>query len=518
MSENPSQAEVEELRRTIVSLDEKNSRLSKALTQVRGELVKMQSQLLEVNRPPQQLAIFIQADQVSRQIEAYVQGRHMRLAAAPGVDLGSLSFGQYVRIDDKMVAVAPDVFPRSGPLVSVLELLGDDRALVSGEGGAERVVELAGPLRHGNLRPGDSLVMDVRSGIAFERVIRSDVEQLLTPEIPDTSYSDIGGLDRQIQQVRDAVELPLRHPEMYRAYGLRPPKGILLYGPPGSGKTLIAKAVAHSLSMESHGARTYFLSIKGPELLNKFVGETERHIRSIFSRARSLAAGNTPVVIFFDEMEALFRTRGTGVSSDVETMIVPQLLAEMDGVESLDNVIIIGASNRADMIDPAVLRPGRLDVRIRVERPDDQGARDIFSKYLTVDVPLDPQLVETAGGPDKAVRDMIEMATQQLYREDAHTALFEATLASGVTRTIYLRDIISGAMIAGIVERAKKHAIKSTLEGVGHALTMEHLRAGVDEEVRESIELAATTTPEDWGRTIGLNEDITSIRSLRSNI
>jgi len=252
--------------------------------------------------------------------------------------------------------------------------VGPDRVLVAAEGGAETLLELAGPLRHGNLRPGDSLVVDTRSGIALERIVREDVEQLLTPEVPDVTYGDIGGLDAQIAQVRDSIEMPFSHPELYRRFGLRPPKGILLYGPPGSGKTLIAKAVANSLSRRG-GASTFFLSIKGPELLNKFVGETERQIRAIFARARTLAAGDTPVVIFFDEMEALFRTRGTGVSSDVETMIVPQLLAEMDGVESLDNVVIIGASNRADMIDPAVLRPGRLDVRIRVDRPHRARAR-----------------------------------------------------------------------------------------------------------------------------------------------
>ena len=322
----------------------------------------MQQQVRQINQPPHNLAIFVSADSDGRTIEAIVQGRLMRLAVAPQLDLSSLSAGRLV--DDKLIAVAADRFPRTGTVATVLEPVGLDRVLVGVEGGAEHLLTLAGPLRHGNLRSGDSVITDLRSGYAFERIVRSDVEALLTPEVPDVSYEDIGGLASQIQQVRDAIELPFRHPELYRDYGLRPPKGILLYGPPGSGKTLIAKAVANSLSGKGAGKRTYFLSIKGPELLNKFVGETERQIRAIFSRARTLASSDVPVVIFFDEMEALFRTRGTGISSDVETMIVPSL-AEMDGVESLDNVIIIGASNRADMIDPAVLRPGRLDVRIR---------------------------------------------------------------------------------------------------------------------------------------------------------
>ncbi|WP_022867758.1 proteasome ATPase [Schaalia vaccimaxillae] len=514
MTSDFSAHQVDEMQRLIVSLEGKNERLSQALTQVRGQLIQMQAQLQEVNRPPQTLALFVCADIASRQIEAIVNGRHMRLAVAPALDLASLSYGQWVRVDDKMIAVAADVFPRTGQMASILEMVGDDRVLVAADGGQEHLLILAGPLRHGNLRPGDSLAVDLRSGIAFERIIRSDVEQLLTPEIPETTYGDIGGLGEQIQQVRDAIELPFRHPQMYRNYGLRPPKGILLYGPPGSGKTLIAKAVANSLSKQGSGKQTYFLSIKGPELLNKFVGETERQIRAIFARARSLAAGDVPVVIFFDEMEALFRTRGTGVSSDVETMIVPQLLAEMDGVESLDNVVIIGASNRADMIDPAVLRPGRLDVRIRVERPDRQGASEIFSKYLTRNIPLHQDEVDAAGSSQNAVDAMIESAVDRLFVEDETTALFDATLSSGRIKRIHLHDIVSGAMIAGIVERAKKHAIKESLDGVDRGMSMHHLLMGVSEEMNESVELAATSSLEDWSRTIGLREEIVSISPL----
>ena len=412
-----------------------------------------------------------------------------------------------------MVAVAASDYPRSGTVVSVLEMGGEDRVLVSSEGGAEQMLVLAGPLRHGNLRPGDSLVADTRTGTALERIVREDVEQLLTPEVPDVTYADIGGLDAQIAQVRDSIEMPFNHPELYRQFGLRPPKGILLYGPPGSGKTLIAKAVANSLSKRG-GASTFFLSIKGPELLNKFVGETERQIRAIFARARALAAGDTPVVIFFDEMEALFRTRGTGVSSDVETMIVPQLLAEMDGVESLDNVVIIGASNRADMIDPAVLRPGRLDVRIRVDRPDRAGALDIFSKYLTPRVPIHASEVARFGGLDEAVAGMIERAVDALYTRDETTALFLATLVSGEHKRIYLADLVSGALIAGIVERAKKYAIKDALSGEAAGLTMGHLLRGVHEEMNESLELAATSSPEDWARTSGLAPEIVSVKPI----
>ena len=359
------------------------------------------------------------------------------------------------------------------------------------------------------MRPGESVLVDTRSAFAYERVIRQDVEQLLTPEIPQVTFDDIGGLDEQITTIRQAIELPLRHPELYRQYGLRPTKGILLYGPPGSGKTLIAQALAHSLRDFSSSGEGYFLSIKGPELLTKFVGETERQIRAIFARARVLASAKVPVVIFFDEMEALFRTRGTGISSDVETMVVPQLLAEMDGVESLDNVVIVGASNRADMIDPAVLRPGRLDVRIRIDRPDQASAHAIFMKHLDASVPLQT-------GPDALSHDeMISRAVAHLYRREADTALLSARTHSGTDRTIYLADIVSGAMIAGIVERAKKYAILDAIENSRNGLTIEHLMRGLDDEIRESMELATRQAPADWARTIGLDQDIVDIRPIK---
>ncbi len=505
----------EDLRRTVVSLEEKNERLTRALTTARGQLLQMQEQLRQVNRPPLTLATFVSADITKREIEAVANGRRMRVAAASTLDLSALAHGQLVRLDDKMVAVEADRFPREGVLATVQELVGVDRVLVGTEAGAMRLLTLAGPLRHGNLRPGDSVMVDLRSGYALERIVRSDVEQLLTPETPDVSFDDIGGLDSQIQQVRDAIELPFRHPELYRAYGLRAPKGILLYGPPGSGKTLIAKAVANALSHQETGARTYFLSIKGPELLNKFVGETERQIRSIFARARALAGTDVPVVIFFDEMEALFRTRGSGISSDVETMIVPQLLAEMDGVEALDNVIIIGASNRADMIDPAVLRPGRLDVRIRVDRPDRSGARDIFSKYLVPTLPVAESEITRHGSLEGALAAMAESAVEVLYAQDDSTALFDATLASGRTLRLHTSDVVSGALIAGVVERAKKHAITDSLAGRGAGLTVAHVLAGVAEETNETLELAATSSLQDWARTIGLREEVTELRALR---
>lgn len=507
---------ISQLRLSLAGLEEKNLRLSKALVNARDQIGGLQDQIERINRAPASWATFVEADWANQEVEVFHGGRLMRLTTAPTLNLEDLSPGQLVRISDQMVAVKAGPFPRTGTLASVLEVLGNDRALVAIDSGQEHVLRLAGPLRHGGIKAGDTLAVDVRAGFAYERLVRSHIEQLFSPEVPDVSYADIGGLDAQIEMVRDAIELPFKYPEKYRAFGLRPPRGILLYGPPGTGKTLIAKAVAASLAGPDSEKQTYFISVKGPELLNKYVGETERQIRAIFGRARTLASQDVPVVIFFDEIEALFRTRGTGISSDVETMIVPQLLAEMDGVEQLDNVVVIGASNRPDMIDPAVLRPGRLDVRVRIERPTRRQARDIFSKYLTEDLPLDQELIARTGSAQAAVKAMTEAALDRLYTEDDSTLLFDMHLANGAVRQVYLADLVSGAMIAGTVERAKKRAIKDGLSGGVQGLNTSHVLAGVEEEVQESSDLAATTSPDEWARTVGLRaEEVVRIDAKR---
>jgi proteasome-associated ATPase len=374
------------------------------------------------------------------------------------------------------------------------------------------------------LRPGDSLLVDTKAGYAFERIPKAEVEDLVLEEVPDVAYSDIGGLTRQIEQIRDAVELPFLHKELYREYSLRPPKGVLLYGPPGCGKTLIAKAVANSLAKkmaevrgdDAREAKSYFLNIKGPELLNKFVGETERHIRLIFQRAREKASEGTPVIVFFDEMDSIFRTRGTGVSSDVETTVVPQLLSEIDGVEGLENVIVIGASNREDMIDPAILRPGRLDVKIKIERPDAEAAQDIFSKYLTENLPVNSDdLAEFSGDRGQCIKAMIEKVVDRMYAEIDDNRFLEVTYANGDKEVMYFKDFNSGAMIQNVVDRAKKYAIKSVLESGQRGLRIQHLLDSIVDEFAENEDLPNTTNPDDWARISGKKgERIVYIRTL----
>lgn len=501
-----------------ISLAAKNERLAQALSEARRRLAEMQEQINQLTQPPNSYGVFLAAHMDDREADVMLAGRKMRLSVSATIPLGALQLGQEVRLSESLMVMAALGFEQAGEVAIVRENLDGDRVLVAMRADDERVVRLAGPLRTANLRHGDAVLVDLRAYVATALIARSEIEDLLLEEEPTTSYDEIGGLGPQIEEIRDTVELPFLHPELYREHGLRPPKGLLLYGPPGCGKTLIAKAIATSLAHTVGGDRAYFLNIKGPELLNKFVGETERQIRVIFQRARERATTGVPVIIFFDEMESLFRTRGGGVSSDVETTIVPQLLAEVDGVEALSNVVIIGASNREDMIDPAILRPGRLDLKIRIDRPDETGAREIFTKYLTPDLPLRPDEVARHGGILKAVDSIIDVTVRALYAASPSTACAEVTFTDGERATLYVRDFVSGAMIAGIVDRAKKSAIKDLLAGGERGIATEHLLKALAAEISENEELRIGADPARWSRILGGRRPIVAARPLRAEV
>lgn len=478
------------LRRELQTLSSRNAKLSQLLKASRDRLKDLSAQVDALAEPASTYGVYLGESEGGRDAEVYTSGRRMRLKVSPHIDRDQLVPGALLRLGDGSIVVETCGFPDTGDLGMLTERIAGDRALVANSTGEEQLVRLAEPLRT-TARAGDTLLVDTKAGMAVERIPKTEVSQLSLEEVPDVTYADIGGLDEQIDQIRDAVELPFSHPDLYRQYQLSPPKGVLLYGPPGCGKTLIAKAVANSLSARvGDGSASYFLNVKGPELLNKFVGETERRIRLIFERARELAGEGRPVIIFFDEMESIFRTRGSGVSSDMETTIVPQLLTELDGVENLANVIIIGATNREELIDPALLRPGRLDVKIRVQRPTSAGARDIFTRYLTDRVPH-----------AVPVGELIEAGVETLFEPRPYV---ELTLVDGETEVLDYSDFVSGAMIANIVDRAKKLAIKDHLAGVSEAgVTVAHIREAVATEQNESEDLPNTANPDEWSRIAG---------------
>lgn len=510
-----------EAKAQIALAGQRNEKLSAVLEEAREQLAMLRAEVEKLTTAPNPFATVLGVNSDST-VDVISGGRQMRVNAQPSIEIKELQRGQQVLVNDSMNIVEVRDFDRQGQVVTVKEILSDDRLLVMAHADEERVVELAGPLQGTFLRIGDHVRIDPRHGLAYERLIRPEVEELVLEEVPDVTYEQVGGLADQIEAIKDAVELPYVHRDLFEEYGLVAPKGVLLYGPPGCGKTLIAKAVANSLAdavVRNTGhedARSYFLNIKGPELLNKYVGETERQIRLIFQRAREKSDEGVPVIVFFDEMDSLFRTRGTGISSDVESTIVPQLLSELDGVEMIKNVIVIGASNREDLIDPAILRPGRLDVKIKIARPNTAEARQIFKIYLSPDLPFAPSALEEAGGDPLVLVDrMIDQVVEKMYAESEENRFLEVTYANGDREILFFRDFASGAMIENIVRRAKKAAIKRRIGGEAGGISTQDLLVGIKQEFREHEDLPNTTNPDDWAKISGKKgERIVYVRTL----
>ncbi len=502
-----------------------NEKLTFTLQQAKEQLAALREEVEKLTQPPAAYGTYLGQND-DQTVDVFSGGRKMRVSVHPDIDVSRLSKGDEVVLNESLNVVLARPGELAGDVVTLKEVLDPGRRVaVFVRADEEQVVELSDAMADVRLRAGDTLLMDARSRLIIEKLPRPEVEELVLEEVPDITYADVGGLDAQIEAITDAVELPYLHRALFNDYRLPAPKGILLYGPPGCGKTLIAKAVANSLAKKvaeatgNANVRSYFLNIKGPELLNKYVGETERQIRLVFQRAREKAEEGVPVIVFFDEMDSLFRTRGTGISSDMESTIVPQLLAEIDGVEALRDVIVIGASNREDLIDPAILRPGRLDVKIKIERPNAEAAAQIFSRYLRADLPLDREEVDRLGGgdPEKAAQAMIEATVAEMYRADDENRFLEVTYQNGDKEVLYYRDFASGAMIENIVRRAKKLAIKREIAGEGRGIRTSDLVASIRQEYKENEDLPNTTNPDDWARISGKKgERIVYVRTLMS--
>jgi proteasome-associated ATPase len=529
--------EVEKLRVQIQSMEEEirrlyqsryqleqatkqNEKLVTTLQEAKVQIEALRAEVEKLSAPPSAYAIFssLNADGTGN---VYVSGRKMKVNLHPSIKGNTMRKGQEVILNEALNVIEVKGFDIQGEVVRLKDVLDGNRALVTLHFDEEKVAELGDPLLAEHLSVGDHLLYDPRSGYVVEKLPRSEAEELVLEEVPDVDYEHIGGLQHELEQVRDAVELPFLHPALFSEYKLSAPKGVLLYGPPGCGKTLIAKAVANSIAkklghLTGKEIRSYFLHVKGPELLNKYVGESERQVREVFKKAKERAADGNPVIVFFDEMDALFRTRGTGISSDIESTIVPQFLSEIDGMERLRNVIVIGASNRQDLIDPAVLRAGRLDVKVKVGRPDAVAAKDIFSKYLSTDLPFSEEDLTRHGGDAKAlVEQMTDLTVGAMYASSEENKFIEVTYANGEKEVLYFKDFASGALIEGIVSRAKKFAVKRAIAKEGRGLRSEDLIRAIREEFKEHEDLPNTTNPDDWAKISGKKgEKIVHLRTI----
>ena len=525
-SSDDSEDRLYEMTRELMQAHRRNRKLTGTLREAKERLEELKEKVEQLSAPPNNYGIFLQKNSDGT-VDIDLSGKRWKVNADPQINVDEMRRGQEVIVNGVFNVVAVREFDKRGEVVKLKEVLDEKRAIVVMRADEERVVELSELTDSRSLKFGDSVLLNPATGMLMEKLPKVEVEDLMLEEVPDITYGDVGGLDEQIEDIRDVIETPYLYPKEYQEFDLTPPKGVLLYGPPGCGKTLVAKAIANSLAKQiqkrtgKESIKGYFINVKGPELLNKYVGETERKIREVFQKAREKARDGFPVVIFFDEMDSLFRSRGMGISSDMESTVVPTFLAEIDGVEGLKDVIVVGASNRQDLLDPAVLRPGRLDIKIKIDRPNAEGAKDIFSKYMNANLPIAPSELERFDNDvDEAIKSMVSDATDEMFSDSSENKFIEVTYARGERETLYFKDFISGAMIENIVARAKKFAIKRIIADDANekGISLEDLRVAIREEYKENEDLPNTTNPDDWAKISGRKgERIVNIRALIDN-
>ena len=510
-------------------------------------MLEMQRDLNALTSPPLPYGYVARLFVEDQMVDIVMGNERRKVNVLSEIDVAKLKIGQRVTLAAANLAIlsVDEEWEKIGQEAKVSALLDNGAARVITHLDETRDVMLAEPLREMKIREGDILLT---SGyFAFSKLPKVEADELLLERVPEISFSQIGGLKNQIYTLLEAIEYPALYPELFKMHKLKPTKGILIYGPPGCGKTLLAKAVANRLAQKTRekigkdNIWAYFINIKGPELLNKYVGETERKIREVFYRAKEKASEGCPVIIFFDEFESLFRTRGSGISSDVESTNVPQFLSMMDGVEELNNIVVIGASNRQDLIDPAVLRPGRFDLKVKVDRPDKIDAKEILKIYITSDLPWgedsegkqyvgqkNHSVIDRLHGgnrymvdlstPELVVEHMINVVVEYLYYDgrpvawtdrrgnqlEYNTECIEITWADGEIKMLHIKDIlVSGAMIESVISRVKKAAIRRAVTTGKQGIRMIDFYESIRDEIKESSDLPNTNNPDDWAKIIG---------------
>src|SRR5467141_3568043 len=510
------------VRRDLLELRPQISDQQETIVEARRMIEKLEEVIKKVTSPANRIGTFLGA--TSRDTaHIVVGGADYYCNVDPRIPLAKLKNGTRVLVNEAYVIVGDLGFETAGPVTKITEVLSDDRLRVGSEHGLQSIVlQRSADLASSTLKSGDEVRVDSNYRMALEMLSSTKSHEHYLDVVPELPWEKVGGQEGALQAIKDAIELPLLHPDLFKKFQHATPKGFLLYGPPGCGKTLIGKATAFNLTKQLGAKsgtemREYFMHVKGPEILNMWVGESERMVREIFATAREKRGEDFMPFLFIDEAESILGTRRASRHSNILSTLVPMFCSEMDGIDSLNDVVIILASNRADLIDPAILRPGRIDRKIKVNRPNREGAREVYRIYLTPDLPYDGALGKEAENIGAAVDKLIERFVDWQFTRREENKFLEVTLRSGRKEVLYRSDLISGAIIASIVERAKAIAIKRAIatqqpEGIRET----DLQLAFNAEYVENDIFPSSDVTEDWLKLIDYEpENVVKIAPVR---